>query len=62
MAPQYASAYSNVGVNLELLKEHTEALSWYFRAAEKDYDYKTAYRNITDILDDTKMPYEQFVL
>ncbi len=54
VAPEYASCYSNIGVNFELLKENDDAIVWYFRGIEKDKEYKAPHKNLSDIFDEIK--------
>lgn len=59
MAPKYASCYNNIGVNYELKKEYELAMEWYFKAMEKDKEYKAPHKNISDIFDEKDFTPEQ---
>ncbi len=34
-----------------MLKEYETAMEWYFKACERDHEYKTAHVNVSDIFD-----------
>ena len=48
-----------MGVNCELLKRYDEAMDWYFRAIEKDTEYKAPHANLKDIYETLKYTDEQ---
>lgn len=57
--PEYSSCYNNIGVNLELQKLFPEALVYYFKACERDHNYKGAHTNASDIFDTLNFTDEQ---
>jgi len=48
-----------VGVNLELMKRYEEAIDWYFRAIQKDAEYKAPHKNLIDVYKALKYSDEQ---
>ena len=59
MAPDYASCYNNIGVNKELLKDHASAVDNYLICIKKDKEYKSAYKNLSDVYDNLRYTQEQ---
>ena len=59
MVPEYASCYNNVGVNYENKREYETALDWYFKAMEKDPEYKAPHQHAIDMFRTLKWSDEQ---